>query len=50
MTTMDKSKIITYDLARFAGKIGAKQLGFFSIIKITITLSVFFALIMLLVR
>jgi hypothetical protein len=44
------SKIITYDLARFAGTIGNKRLTFISIIKIIISLSFFFGLIMLLVR
>ncbi|MCH7963510.1 MAG: hypothetical protein IH852_06180 [Bacteroidetes bacterium] len=45
-----KNKIITYDLTRFAGRIGNKRLTFLSIIKITISLSIFFAIIMLLVR
>jgi len=45
-----KNKIITYDLTRFAGRIGNNRLTFFTIIKITISLSIFFALIMILVR
>lgn len=49
-TVRTNNKIITYDLARFAGTIGNKRFTFISIIKITISLSIFFALIMLLVR
>ena len=44
------NQIITFDLTRFAGRIGNKRLTFLSIIKITISLSIFFAIIMLLVR
>jgi len=45
-----KNKIINYDLTKFAGRIGGNQLSFFRIIKITISLSIFFALVMLMVR
>jgi len=45
-----KNKIITYDLARFAGTIGNKGLTFISIIKITILLSVLLSLFMLLLQ
>jgi hypothetical protein len=44
------SKIITYDLTRFAGTIGNKGLTFISIIKITIILSVLLSLLMLLIQ
>ncbi len=45
-----KNNIINYDLTKFAGRIGSNGLTFFRIIKITISLSIFFALVMLLVR
>ena len=50
MNAISKNNIINYDLAKFAGRIGTKHLSFFSFIKITISLSVLFALIMLIVR
>ena len=45
-----KNNIITYDLTRFAGRIGTRGITFISIIKITISISVFFALVMLVAR
>ena len=45
-----KNKIINYDLKEFAGRIGENRFTFFRIIKVTISLSIFFALVMLLVR
>ena len=45
-----KNNIINYDLTKFAETIGGNRLTFFRIIKITISLSIFFALVMLLVR
>ena len=49
MNSINKTNVISSDLTRFAGKIGSKPLSFFSIIKVTITISVFSALIMLIV-
>jgi len=49
MNSFNKTNVISSDLTRFAGKIGSKPLSFFSIIKVTITISVFSALIMLIV-
>jgi len=50
MSSFGKTNIVSSDLTRFAGKIGAKHFSFFSIIKVTITISVLFALVMILVR
>lgn len=50
MNSIEKANIISSDLTKFAGKIGAKPISFFSIIKVTITVSIVFALIMFLVR
>ena len=50
MNSLNKTIIISSDLTRFAGKIGSKPMSFFSIIKVMITLSVLFALVMLIVR
>ena len=44
------NNIVTYDLARFAGRIGYKGKTFIRFIKVTISLSIFFALIMLFVK
>ena len=49
MNSINKTNIISSDLTRFAGKIGSKPLTFSSIIKVTITISVFFAVVMLIV-
>ena len=45
-----KNKIVTYDFSKFAGRIGSTGLTFFKIINITIFLSIFFALFMLMLR
>lgn len=50
MSSYGKTNIVSSDLAKFAGKIGDKRLSFFSIIKVTITISIFFALVMILVK
>jgi len=50
MSLKGKNKMVTYDLARFAGTIGYKGRTFIGIIKVTISLSVFFALLMLLAK
>lgn len=50
MNSFNKTNMVSSDLTKFAGKIGAKSLSFFSIIKVTITISVFFAVFMLIVN
>jgi hypothetical protein len=50
MNTIGKNRIVTYDMTRFAGSIGKKGFTFISFIKVTISMSVFFALVMLLVK
>jgi len=50
MNMTSKNNIITYDLDKFAGRIGNPRFTFYSVIKITISLSVLFALVMLIVK
>lgn len=45
-----KNKIVSYDFSKFAGRIGSNGLTFFKIINITISLSILFALIMLVLK
>jgi len=49
MNSIRKSNIVTYDMTRFAGRIGKGGFTFLSFMKITISLSLFLALVMILV-